>query len=80
MIICSAILAVLVIGWGVIHGLRWYNVNQIENAYLDSCKAANNCKPGNWYDQQFVNGPFSDPQLGLALKFYYDNDCDDACK
>ena len=80
MLICVGVLFVCILSWGIPYAIRDSNVSSIEKAYTNSCKAANNCKPGNHYDQKFTEGPYSDKSLGRALKAVYDKECDDNCK
>ena len=76
----AAVLFVCILCWGIPFAIRDSNVSSIEKAYLNSCKAANNCKPGNHYDQRFIEGPFSDAPLSKAFKAVYDKECDENCK
>ena len=75
----ACILGFITILIGILYLIKIVKVNSLNVGYHNNCAPNNDCIPGNFYDQHYIAGPFTDAALGAKLKADIEKDCDAEC-
>ena len=79
MICVATFLGIITIIIGLFYFVKIMKVNSLNDGYHANCAENNTCVSGNYYDQHYLDGPFTDSLLGAQLKADIEKDCDTEC-
>ena len=79
MICVATILGIITIIIGLFYLMKIIQVNSLNDGYHLNCATNNSCKSGNYYDQHYLDGPFTDSMLSAKLIADIEKSCDTEC-